>query len=699
MALGGNFRGLKALRGRLQTVSGGDPLQTLDFMKHLMNEPRNKPLGSVVSLRDAFKGSRSSLTQAGARAGSIFDPTAEAYKQNFSLDLGGGRYLPVPGTAAYGAEGSMYGPGEYEVKGWQSAIQDLAYAKNPETATEAEARVIEEYEKHFGAGRGSALRPYVYDPMGVPGFLSTSAEQGDPFVARVSKQWVGKVRSKRLREALMKNEDVLGMLLRQPTNEALYMKYRLDPAMEGTMDVAVPETISRMYMGDQDKDLVNSLLFDANVRTEGGKMVVASAANPVERAAAEEAIEKMSGQQQRQIEIWQSIKSADEIAKTNKTFELANLASRNEKFATAVANRTGVAVKRTAGGSIGSFSNALTVMTEHMVRDPKLMQDPELLMRLKTGLFDIRQAPISARKSHVAFDLESAMKLVGQLHKGIAIENPTAAADSVHSTMLSMARTLSPKGIEGPEYKYWASQGAEDIQAWAAGRSEKARLMSAAFTANIDKTQPLNKRSSRIITEAFQDVEGVLGATHGGRMAEQTASSLGMMSEHLAMAGRDAARGATGKVGKIFAEHGGAIAAGIGALAALGVAMTSNTPTMATFSRASGNRFRPEERIGVPDNVPGEAMPGEMAPTNPPRRGMPAQPGVRTALVAPMGATSDLTVRMRATDQSRAAETARQIAMIPGTGSTNVTVNYRDRTRLGSLRTREKIRGIMRDNA
>ena len=554
---------------------------------------------------------------------------------------------------------------------------------------------MEEYAKQFGIGKGSALRPYQYDPMAVPGFLSTSAEQGDPFVARVSRQFAERVHSERLRKALLEGEDVVGMIQRQPTNELLYMKYRLDPSLEGTMDVAVPESVSRALMGDQDKDLVNNILFDANIRMEGDKLKVTGAGNQIEREAAEEAIEAMGEKQRKQLAIWQDIKGADEIAKQNVNFELATLAQKNAKFAKAVANRAGVAVNRSAGASIGAYSNVLTEMVEHMVRDPHMMQNPDLVQRLKTGLFDIRQAPISARKAHVEFNLESAMQMIDRLHKSIQIEDPTASADAVNSTLLSMSETLSPMGREGPEYKYWATQGAEDLKAWATGRSEKARLMAAAFTTNVDRAKPLSRRASRVMSEAFQDIEGTIGAVHGGRMAERTASRIGMVSEHLGSVGRDAARSATGKVGRIFAEHGGTIAMGAGALAALGIALTSRTPAMATFSRGSSNKYRPEERIGSRDHVPGEPLPGEMAPTNPPRRMSFSQPGVRTGVVAPMGATSDLSVRMRATDHSRAAETARQIAMVPGTGDTNVTINYRDRTKLGSLRTREKIRGLM----
>lgn len=693
MALGGNLRGLKAMRNRLQTVSGGNAAQSLDFMKYLMSGDFSKEMGTTIPIGQAFQAT-GSLTDAGNRAGSIFDPSIEAYKKNFRLDLGNGRFLPVPGTEAYGAEGVLFEPGKYQTRPWQHALQDLAFAKSPEQALEIEDRVIDEYKKQFGVGKGSALRPYQYDPLGVPGFLSTAAEQGDPFVARVSEQFVERIHSKRLRKALMAGEDVVGMIQRQPTNDLYYMKYRVDPALNGTFDVAVPESVSRALMGDQDKDLINNILFDANIRMEGNKAVVANAANQMEREAAEEALEMMNGPQQRRMSIAQGIKGTDEIAMMNKDFELAGLSSKTEKFANEVSSRVGVAVNRTAGASIGAYSNALTTFTEQMMRSPGLMRDPDLVQRLSTAMFDIRQAPISARKAHTAFSLETALNMIDRLNRSIQHENPTAAADGLHSTLLTMSKTLSPMGGEGPEYKYWATQGAEDLQAWARARSEKAALMSQAFTLRPPKDTFEGTRAQRVLGEAFKDIESTIGAVHGGRMSNETATRLGMTSEFLGDIGRDATRSVTGKLGKIFAEHGGSMALGVGALAALGVALTPNLAPVASFSRGSGNKFRPEERMGVADSIPSEPVPGQMAPSAPPRRVAAAKQGVRKSVIASMNQTSDLYVRMKAKDQDRAADTSRMLASIPTSGDSNVTINYRDKTNLRSLRTKERIREI-----
>jgi hypothetical protein len=279
------------------------------------------------------------------------------------------------------------------------------------------------------------------------------------------------------------------------------------------------------------------------------------------------------------------------------------------------------------------------------------------------------------------------MRKITVLQKGLEAENPESAFNSIYPALLDMTETLI--GKDSNEYKYWSQQGAEDLRLWAIGRSEKTRLMTEALTAN-------ENRAPKILEEVFsQGWQDVMGPIHGGAtMATESASRIGIVSELLIAKGAEGARSATGKIGSIFAKHGKAIAIGLGTLTALGIAMTPSTTPIASFSRSSGNKYRPEDRMGVADNIPGEPVAGEMAPSMPPRRVIQAQPGVRTSVIAPMRQTSDLSVRMRATDMSRASETARQLAQIPGSGDTSVTINYRDHTKLRSLRTREKIREI-----
>ncbi len=694
LMLGNNFAGLKAIQSRLVTSSGGDPRQSLDFMKYVMGGDFSKEMGITIPLNQAFKGNKGSLNLAKNRSESIFDSSVATYKENFRIDLGNGQFLPVPGTDAYMAEAKQFAPGEYQTRPWQHTLQDLAYETDATKKAELQVTLLERYKEQFGVEKGSALRPYQQDPGSIAGVFSTIAEEENPFTARISRQLAEKVRSKRLRDALLRGEEVMGALHRQPTNQMLYMKFKIDDAMTNTLDIGVAERISRSFIGDQDKDTAYALLFDANVRVENGKMIVAGKANKLEAEAATEAYEAIhSGRQLENLEAWEGVKGTPEVANRVTGFEMKNLADRAEAFAGRVRNRVGVAINRMAGAQIGPYSNLLTGITEHMARNPDILRDPKLGARLNAIMFDIRQAPISARKAP-SFSLEQAAIHLDQLKKAVAEPNYETAAEKLHAGLVNLGKTLNPEFSGTSEYKYLAEQGLEDFKVWAKGRTEKADIMTRAFTASVDQSKPFaGQAAEKNLPRIFEDVESVLGAHHGGRMAQESASKAGMLADFLGAKGSAAAEAATGKMGKIFAKHGGAMALGLGSLAALGIAMTSRKTPVASFSRSSGNSFRPEQRMGVSDNIPGEPVSGSMAPSAPPRRTEIPQPGVRTTVVAPMGRTSDLSVRMKATDQSRAAETSRLISRVQD-GNTNVTINYRDRTKIGSLRTREKIREL-----
>lgn len=690
MTAGGNLKGLEAVRSRLRTQTGGSVEQSIDFMKYLMKGNFNEEMGITIPLKDAFTSEKGSLDNATNRAKTIFDPSVEKYKKNFRVDLGNGNYLPVPGSEAYGAESSMYAPATYETKDWQKTLRDLAYAPADKQA-ELQAKLIGQYKSEFGIGKGSSIRPYQYDPYSVPGVAAVTSEQGDPFVARVGEEFINKIHSASQRETLLKGDTVLGIFQRQPTSGLEYLKYKYDPSFNGTMDVGVSERFLRTKYGDVDKDLVNNIFIDAHIQMENGKMRIISAGNAAERAAAEEGIAAIEGgKQARNLEIWEEMMGVQEVANQVTSFTPKTLTARAGKFAQAVEDRASKAISRTAGGTIGEYSNILTTMMEHMIQSSGAY-DADSMTRLRIGLFEgIKQTPISARKVG-GFSLDAAVQIADQLRKGIAMNNSDAAVEHIQGRM-KMISDITESNVTG----YWNSeQATSDLKIWAVNRTERARLAAAALRVGSNKSARQGAANSFLSRIYEEGLEETMGVAHTGRASISSASKLGEVASYLGNKGRAASESATGKIGKIFAEHGVGLALGIGSLAALGIALTPNKTPVASFSRASGNKFRPEERMGVSDSIPGEPVPGQMAPSMPPRRIEAASPNVRTAMVSPMNSTSDLSIRMKATDQSRAAETARQAAQIPGSGHSNVTVNYRDHTRIGSLRTREKIREIM----
>lgn len=681
-----NVGALKALRSRMKTVSGGSPEDMINFGKYLMEGDFNKEYGTTVPLNKAFN--KGPLNSAEGRAGTIFDPSIDAYKAGVRLDLGEGgkyKYLPVPGNNAYGSEAMMYGPGEYQSRPWQDAIQDISKAKTAgERDTQVE-RVLNMYKEGWSdkagnthnlfVGKASALRPNQYDPMGISGYLTTRSNAANIFEIGISPEAASRIRSSTVRKLLEKDKEVFGMFLRQPTNEAFHVKVRVDEALKGTQFFGVDEELYRSMYGDADKDLVSLLLWEGS-----DKDAIAEAKSAI-----------YGGSQAQRVGLWQQYKGDQEVSR-NVTEELKTVGARAAKFAEEAADRTGIALKRTAGASIGTFSNVLTKLGESAIRNPFVMKDPDLATRLRVSLFDsIRQAPISARKSTVPFDLETAIKLSKQLEEQWGIENPEEAATGLGDVLMNMAEFLTEGKKEGPEYRYLAGQGREDLLALTKGRNEYGKF--AARALSISGSGSRAKESmGEAVADVFTDVDAIRGPAHGGGMSEVSASRIGEFSSRLSDLATGVSREFSSSVREVVSQHGGKIALGLGALAVAGILTTRRESAVPSFTRASSNQYRPESMMGVTDHETGEAVAGQMAPTNPPRRRGVSPGGVTTAVMAPLGQTSDITVEMRATDRSRAAETARQLSEIPGARFTSTTINYKDRNRLGSLRGREKIR-------
>jgi hypothetical protein len=182
--------------------------------------------------------------------------------------------------------------------------------------------------------------------------------------------------------------------------------------------------------------------------------------------------------------------------------------------------------------------------------------------------------------------------------------------------------------------------------------------------------------------------EAFLGAENAASVA---ARRFGAAAEGVA----DQASRSVRSVAKAAMGHGGGKALMIGAGIAAGAGLlfgSLRSPRAGQALAPSGNRYRPEDRIGVDGMIPGEPEAGAMAAANPPRTMVDGNRGVRTAVVAPMHHATNLEVRMRTDDRGRAHDMATHLAQMSSSGDSHVTINYRDANRGNSLRSQERIR-------
>jgi hypothetical protein len=173
----------------------------------------------------------------------------------------------------------------------------------------------------------------------------------------------------------------------------------------------------------------------------------------------------------------------------------------------------------------------------------------------------------------------------------------------------------------------------------------------------------------------------------GAAGATASAETIGMMNKTVKEAKAVGREMSKGKIGLILGM-------GVAAAAIAGIASTHLESPDAVFGRDSSNGYRPEEK-NPGHEIPGDGPAGSRAPSRPRRNVVPAPATTRTAIVAPLGETRDLDVKLRARDRQRASRTARMMSQMSTDGDSSVTVNYRDQMKPGSFRTQERMREAM----
>jgi hypothetical protein len=732
----------------------GDTRQAWQFLNRL-EEADFSPTGAVVNINDIPDDFR--FGNDGAFAGSIFDPSNPEFRDNFSIKLDkpirltlNGReveagYIPVRGSGTFKAGANAYGAGERAATEYQRDLLKLIQAAKG-TGEGAEQRATAQFAAHIDLnfrdllGKDGLMRPEAVYPHAMAGAIMTRPATEvirpagfdaagaaipavrNPFEAVISEDLLRHIHDPELLAQIRAGE-AIAIGARHPISATPFLKVRVAGERDflGPNTVGLDEGVRSLFQADDDGDIIN-LMFLRN------KDSLARAHKALEFSPD---YNQMSGQwkSQRVMELMQgnledSAKMSGEYMRT--VLDQKSLAANLEKLVAiskSEGGRMGKVAQRLALGSTGAYSNLLTQLYMNLEAHPTLAfksGDRQIAEKL---LWLTRQVPISAGKGAMDLGLDP-MKLYGQVLTGLSatdrnegfrlvIDAVTKIAEGSRlKTTVSNERDLldlsSIFGVASAEFdgeRRTLRVGDEFNLAAEIMRSGKG---GAILEELVTKRNRGVDNLARLLTKGEIGAEegmrrlmrmgygapylrGAFAGEHAG--ATSVSKTIGLLNDVL--------KGATGQVAREFKPAVPVLAAGFGVAAIAGLLSTpieddatrERRPQQAV-ARVSGNRYRPEERLGVPDRIPGEDVPGS-ASGRPNVRETVAAPQVQTAMVAPMRRTSDLEVRASAPNREAAADVARAVERLtPSGGSSNTTVNYVGgwRNRGSKLRMRQELR-------
>jgi hypothetical protein len=348
---------------------------------------------------------------------------------------------------------------------------------------------------------------------------------------------------------------------------------------------------------------------------------------------------------------------------------------------------------RSTAKSIGALSNSRTLLMLGLENNTEIT-DTATRQKLSQVFFqDVYQAPISSAKlkSGVEMDFSRALGVNNKLTSSLA---PGGKFEHFQSSLNELAEMMdAATGRES--FRNFNKENIDLLERFFKGfdhqavREAQKHLTTQPAAAQFAKKLGMSDDMLPYLRAATTDAEeaAAAGKAAGGG-AQMAAEALGVWNE------AKSAATAAGRVAR-HSKIGVAMGVGVAIAMAAGIA-TRSIPRLgvrAVFGRDSANRYHPEDGAGVSNAAPGAASEGTRA-AKPRRTLIPSQPQTRTSIVAPLGETADLDVRMRAPDRARAHETAKILTRAATDGDSNVTINYRDQKRR-SLRARERMRDAL----
>jgi hypothetical protein len=632
------------------------------------------------------------LSSAEFRAGSVFDPKSEFAAKNWAVQLGEGESLPVLGHEAYGGKINMYGEGLFSVNKRETALVDAIQAYGTPKYEEAKEAYLNSV-RYFGYGKENWMRAPRVDPMGISGRLQNAPSPWGvehQLAVGISPEDLSKIHSEEIREAIKAGEGY-AIGFRHPVSTSAPLRVYVDPNLDkGVFGLA--EGARGIYMADNDGD--NLLLSMLEPKTKG-------------YAEAKRMAEELNSVVHQEMRIHRALEGVADYTQLAGGDDCKPL---SERIGKELAQDAREAVRRrTAGGAVGRMSNVLTEAAVGLELNTNIT-DPMKRMAIEWPLWEsLRQVTIRAqKKSETGTGLARMLAMADQVESGMRDRGESGfqrfytglqdlaqyAGKEVEGKYLEdigldlkQATEVSPGKYNG--LMETIRQNEETWRSFHAGIPAEAAPFARAMTANAESAAFAQhfKRGGRALDSAAAALPylgaPVAGARAESRGATMAAEMLGAINEASKEVSGSVRRAAKSRAGKI-------LGIGLGVAALAGIVSTPIEPAWMP-PVPSGNRFRPEDRSGVADDIPGEPVPGSMAPTGPPRRVVAGPSSVRTAYVAPIHSAVDLEVKTKTADRERSVEQAKLMARMSTDGHSNITINYRG-SGPQSLRMQEKVR-------
>jgi hypothetical protein len=736
-----NMMGILKEINATQQFTHGDPRISQGVLEYLKKGDFLSPLGEAYTLGESVV----NLHTDSGRAGSVFDVSKAENQANRSIKLkhrvnlqvapgvtAPMDYFPLGGTEAYGWAPNRFfneaaGQWEWNSESIEHRVSQLSkYEDDPELYAQKVQEAFDEMANIF-SGKKNWIRAKSSVKGSAAVLRSTTTSPDDIFDMYISKDMFESY-SKKVKDKILAGEQY-ATVWRHPASTLDAHRIRYNPNIPlGYNQVAEDMAVRIPQRADFDGDYAYLMMHESEEAIADAKRLLAPGSEQWHRFKAAYALRNLEDPANITAEMYQQAVQA-----ANFNDAIGKLTNADEVF-----NKLKL---RWQGNYVGHFSNFLTrvQMASELHSDfryvPRIGQAFSPILAafhaIDPTLFQLRQVPIHMAKGKMG--VEDAQNLLTRLTNAWSKQSEEGGREFVD--LLAGAAKASGESTRltqevanlFPLESYYDTKGnllansriGEDkvnlTYSILKGDTETRSLLEKLASSDHDVSDIMASINTRVktIREALPD---------GGRGKPQI--SMGALLEDIKkvenkFASQFSAVGKRGEVGsakgvsrmlgsinealssaskglkKAFGPAGPLLAAGLGVGALAGMIATPSGDKLKVGSPPSANRWRPENE-GVADHVPGEPIPGSMAPSNPLRRLLAPKPEVQTAVVAPMHRSHNVDVQASGPPRDQFRETERAIEGIAAQGNAHVTKNYVGGWRQQSvLRRREKIREEM----